>query len=130
MRLLILLPLIALVLVLAPLYIESRTVADRGRQAGASQDVQVAAGSGNVTLKITVTGFRVGSLEDLFRFRCFPDFQNKNPYYIWFKAKVTSGSLSPQESFPIEGGQWGAVSLEGPTLNGVRLSGDLQPCPP
>lgn len=111
------------------LYIEFREVAGKGEPAGTFQQVQVATGSENVSLKIAVTGFRVGSLEDLSKFDVPAEFQNKTPYYIWFKAKVTSGSLKTEHPFPIKGNQWSVLSAGGETLNGVKLEGDLQPCP-
>lgn len=128
-RLLVLIPLIAGVLVFVGWCVESQKQGDRGHLAGAFQEVQVAAGSGNVTMNITVNGFRAGSVDDLYGFKVPPGDRDKIPYYVWFTAKVTSGSFKPEDPFPIVSDQWGAVSSAGETVKGVRLGAELQPCP-
>lgn len=128
-RLLVLIPLIAGFLVFVGWYVQSGTQEGRGHLAGLFQEVQIAAGSGKVTMNITVNGFRAGSVDDLYGFKFLPGDRDKTPYYVWFTAKVTSGSFKPEDPFPIMSDQWGAVSSVGETLKGVRLGAELQPCP-
>lgn len=127
--LLVLIAVAAGILAFVAYFIESRAAEDRGRQAGTSAEVQVDAGSEKATLKITVTSVRPGSAEDLASFDIPAEAQDKIPHYVWFRSKVTSGSLNREEPFPITMDQWEAVSSGGETLKGIPLDADLQPCP-
>lgn len=128
-RLLILLPFIGLVLGFGSWCLASWKPGDLQREAGAFHEARVAAASGNVTLQITVTGFRAGSLDDLSGFDVPLGDHKKVPHYVWFTAKLASGIYHTKDPFPITADQWGAVSSDGTTLRGVLLSGQLQPCP-
>lgn len=110
-------------------FLASRIPADQGSRAGAFQEVQVQAGSGKATVQITVTGFRAGNIDDLHGFSLPSEARSKIPYYVWFTARLTSGSVNGEGSFPIAGDHWRAVSSAGKALYGVRLEGELQPCP-
>lgn len=129
LRLVILIALIAGGLVFAGWCIESGSQEDAEQQAGVFEEVQLITGSANLTVRITVSGFRAGSIDDLSGFNVPPGERDNIPYYVWFSAKLTSGSYNPRDLFPITAGQWSAVSSAGTTLRGVRLGGELQPCP-
>lgn len=107
----------------------ARIPADQGSRAGAFQEVRASAWSGKATIQISVTGFRAGTIDDLHGFTIPSEARSKIPYYVWFTARVTSGSVNGESSFPIAGDQWRAVSSNGKALTGVRLEGELQPCP-
>lgn len=128
-RLLVLIPLMVGILVVGADYIKSLAADSLGSQAGTPRDVQVIAGSEKMTLRIAVTSVRPGSIDDLNRFDIPAEDQDKIPHYIWFRSKITSGSLHSGEPFPITVDQWEAVSSGGETLQGIPLGGDLQPCP-
>lgn len=128
-RVLLLLSLVAGIVAFVANYLESRAAEDRGRQVGSSAEVRIGDGSQKATLKIAVTNVRPGTIEDLAGFDVPVKDQDKIPHYIWFRSKITSGSLNPEEAFPITSDQWEAVSSGGETLKAIHLGGDLQPCP-
>lgn len=127
--LLILILLIALILTFSTWCLHTWSPGDGARQAGAFQEVQVAAGSGYASLNITVSGFRAGTTEDLSGFDIPSGERDKVPYYVWFTATSASGLYTVQDPLPIAADKWGAVSSDGKTLKGVLITGELQSCP-